>query len=125
MAYAEHSDFGLLGNESVERDIPGATERDHQFAQVRGEISADEGMGGEHLDPRTDGCGSIERRCRVLVDQETEQPLEVVERLSGIDYLRQGLGRPGLRPLASWSSQRCTSVAAYASPLASICASAC
>ena len=98
MAKRQHAHGVLLHHEPIERDVARVAERDDQLAQILFDAPSYEWMCREVVD------GGLNRDCiGGLV-----RPLEVVERVRRIDYLRHGFGRGGSAPATKRCAQAWT-----------------
>lgn len=83
------------GVEAVQGDVAGGAAQNHQLAQLALHAAADERMVGEDFDRSGHAPHGGWGRLGGLLQQKIGQPLEIGERLGGVDYLRHftGLGR--------------------------------
>lgn len=101
----------MLGQEAIKRDITGPAVRDNQFAYFPFDAPADQRVIRKNLDGFTNRNGRIRGGGRIVLCQKNECPLQIDERVCGIDYLRHALGRAAFGFRAKRSSQACTSCA--------------
>jgi hypothetical protein len=107
----EDADLPVAWHESIKRHVPCFSERDHQFPKFPGNPPAEERVGGERLDGRTDSPSRRQCDCGIVFGQKFERALDVEERSTGINYLRHGFGRGAFLPRAKRSIQAWTSSA--------------
>ena len=111
MADREYPDFVAFRPITIQRDVAGFAVRDHKLAQPLRDNPPDEGVGRQQGDAISDCTYRGRSRPRIDGGDKLESPLDVLKRVVGIGYLRQGAGRRGFSPLARRSIQACTSSA--------------
>ncbi len=105
VAQGKHPDLVPGGNETIQGDVSRGSVGDDELAQIAFHAPADQRMARQQFDGSSNGDDRVERVRRVVLRAIFEQTLQVRERVSRIDYLRQGLGRAAFPPEASRSIQ--------------------
>lgn len=104
MPNREDPDLGPGCHESIEGDIAGPAERDHELAQLALDDAPDERVMSQELDGFPNRRGRRPSRTGLLGCQMREGTFQVREGVRCVDYLRQGLGRRLPFPAARRSS---------------------
>jgi hypothetical protein len=100
-----------LRQKSIKRDVSGSSERNYELTQIPLSRPPYQWVQRQRIDGRPDGSSGLECNIDIALRQEQEGTFEVLDCPWGIDYRRHGFGRGALSPLASRSSQACTSSA--------------
>ena len=111
MPKREDPDQVLRRDMAVQRNVPRSAERNRQFAQFALYAAPDEGMVAQSIDGAANGFDRLGRDIGIVFGQELERSFDIVERVPGIDYPRQGLGLAALGLRARFAIQACTSSA--------------
>lgn len=108
----QYSNDPLHWHEPVQDDVARSPERNHQLAQIALDAASDERMIKKGIDTIANGFDRSCRSVRIVLGQIFERALDIVERVTGIDYPRQGLGLAAFGLRASFDIQLWTSSAA-------------
>src|SRR5262249_23175397 len=102
----------VRGKESIERQIPRASEGNDELTDVGANTSPDQRMTLESSDGGADCFHGARCNIRIVLSEEPKRALELGQGVARVDYPRHGMGLRAFVPAASRSSQRCTSSAA-------------